>query len=481
LQPTGTPPASENLADAETFFLEGNRRMAEGDAVQAEACFRKALTLVPDLAEAHANLGLLLDQAGRPVEAEIHYRHSIAGNPNHGQTHLNLGVLLANQKRFAEAEAAYRNALELIPDSPAAWSNLGVLQACRKQEDAAEKCYRRAMALDANYRLARFNLSYLLLRQGRFEEGWPCLEARDWYGTLEKHLPCPRWRGESLQGKSLLIGLEAGHGDMIQFCRYASVLKARGAARITAICHPALKALFATMDGLDSAIALDEPLPPSEWDYWTPPLSIPFHCGTRLDSIPARLPYLHADPTKRRYWSAALNGDTVATGLRIGLAWKGNPRFENDAERSLPGLEILAPLGTIDGARFFSLQKGAGEDQAASPPSGLSLVNLAPRIADFSDTAAIVANLDLVICVDTAIAHLAGAMGKPCWALLPDYKADWRWLSGRSDSPWYPGVMRLFRQPRMGDWATVVAEVAGALQNLEARPQPGQGRLPKAH
>jgi Tfp pilus assembly protein PilF len=463
---------SDDFTSAAALFHEGNRFMADGDGPQAAACFRKAIRMVPDLAEAHANLGLVLDQAGILIEAEKHYLYSLACNPDHGQTHLNLGALLAQQKRFEEADAAYRRALKRMPDSAAVWSNLGVLQACRKQEAEAERSYRTAMALDANYRLARFNLSYLLLRQGRFEEGWSCLEARDWYAALEQRLPCPRWRGESLAGKSLLIGFEAGHGDMIQFCRYATVLKAQGAVWITVICHPALKTLFATLDGVDAAIAFDEPLPTTDWDFWTPPLSIPFHCQTRLDSIPATLPYLWADRKKLEYWSSVLTRDSVVDDVRVGLVWKGNPRFENDADRSLPDLEILAALGEIAGVRFFSLQKGVGEDNAARPPVGLPLVNLGPQISDFADTAAIVANLDLVISVDTAVAHLAGAMGKACWLLLPDYKTDWRWLTGRSDSPWYPGVMRLFRQPRMGDWGTVVAEVRAALQELAGNPAP---------
>lgn len=465
---------SEDVASAETLFHQGTRHMAEGDARLAEDCLRKAIRLDPELAEAHANLGLLLDQSGMPVEAEAHYLHSIICNPDLGQTHLNLGALLADQKRFEEAEAAYRRALELMPDSPAAWSNLGVLHACRKQEEGAERSYRMALALDADHRLAQFNLSYLLLRQGRFEEGWRCLQARDWHNPLEARLDCPRWRGEPLEGKSLLIGFEAGHGDMIQFCRYAAVLKAHGAARITIICHPALHTLFATLDEVDSVVALDQPLPPASWDFWAPPFSIPLHCQTRLDSIPASLPYLRADKEQAEHRASMMIGGGAPTDVRIGLAWKGNTRFENDADRSLPGLETLAPLGTIAGTRFFSLQKGAGEDQAADPPSGLPLVNLGPQISDFADTAAIIENLDLVISVDTAVAHLAGAMGKTCWLLLPDYKTDWRWLAGRSDSPWYPDVMRLFRQPRMGDWTTVVTEVSGALKQFVARPVAGR-------
>lgn len=452
---------SEFMTDAEALFFEGNRHQSDGYADRAQACFREAIRLVPDFAEAHANLGYLLDQAGCKAEAEEHYRHSIAGNPDVGQTHLNLGVLLAEQKRFAEAEEAYRSAINLDPNSPAAWSNLGVLQACRKQEVEAEQSYLRAIALDANYTQAQFNYSYLLLRQGRFEEGWRCLEVRNWYTRLEALLTMPRWRGESLEGKSILVGIEAGHGDMIQFCRYAAVLKARGAEKVDVICHPALKSLFASLASVDSVVALDKPLPDALWDCWTPPISIPHYCQTRLDSIPATLPYLWADPAKVSLWSSKI---PVSSGLRVGLVWKGNPRFENDADRSLPDLKTLAPLFAVDGVRFFSLQKGAGEDEAGNPPSGLSLASLGPQIADFSDTAAIVENLDLVICVDTAVAHLAGALGKACWVLLPDYKTDWRWLTGRSDSPWYPGVVRLFRQPRMGDWVSVIAEVRMALQ-----------------
>jgi Flp pilus assembly protein TadD len=457
---------SKSLVSVEELFIEGNRLMTTGDARKAEACFRELIRLLPDSAEAHASLGLLLDKQGMVGEAEHHYRHSISLNPDQGDIHLNLGMLLAKQKRFEEAEAHYRQVVELIPDSAVAWSNLGVLQACRKQETEAELSYRIAIAINPDHRLAYFNLSYLLLRQGRFEEGWRCLEMRDWYGQLEKNIPCPRWQGEPLQGRSLLISFDAGHGDMIQFCRYAKVLKARGAARITLVCHPALKTLFTTLDGVDTVLAFDETLPPAEWDYWTPPLSIPFYCRTRLDSIPVDIPYLRADRKLAERWSSVMSGECGPSDLRVGLVWKGNPRFENDSERSLPDLKALEPLGTIEGVRFFSLQKGAGEDEAANLPADLPLVNLGPHISDFADSAAIVANLDLIISVDTAIAHLAGAMAKECWTLLPDYMTDWRWLTGRTDSPWYPGVMRLFRQPRMGEWATVIAEVHSELQRF---------------
>jgi Flp pilus assembly protein TadD len=450
--------------EAEAYFYQGTRHMETGDVASAEACFRKAVQIAPGFAEAYANLGLLLDKSGDKVAAEIFYRRSLDLNPAYPETHLNLGALLANQKRFLEAEAAYRQAIERRPDSPVGWSNLGVLYACMKREGEAEQCYRAAMSRDESYATARFNLSYLLLRQGRFEEGWHCLEARNWSASLAARLSFPRWQGEPLSGKSILIGYEAGHGDMINFCRYAAELKALGAASIALLCHPPLKTLFSTLEGVDAVMSYDEPIPSSGWDFWTPPLSIPYHCKTRLDSIPAKIPYLHAPKNLVEKWALLL----PKKGLRVGLVWKGDPKFENDADRSLPSLDVLAPLWSVAGVNFISLQKGSGEDEAAQPPAGLPLLNLGPQLTDFADTAAVVMNLDLVICVDTAIAHLAGALGKPCWVLLPDYKTDWRWMTERTDTPWYPGIMRLFRQSTMGDWYSVVAQVVSSLEELEA-------------
>ena len=450
-------------AQAEALFLQGSRDMEAGNMAAAESCYRQAVQVAPDFAEAYANLGLLLEQKPDAVAAEACYRRSIELNPAYPQTHLNLGALLASQKRFAEAELAYIQAILLRQDGPAGWSNLGVLYACTKREQEAEQCYRNAIALDSSYRKARFNLSYLLLRQGRFEEGWLNLGYRNWQSGLEKILDGPLWQGEALAGKSILIGYEAGHGDMIQFCRYASVLKQQGASSVTMICHPALKNLFAATDGVDNVIALDEPIPKSGWDFWTPLLSIPHYCMTRIDSIPARIPYLHVPSDAIRKWAALL----PQAGSRVGLVWKGNPLFENDADRSLPSLNVLAPLRTVAGTSFISLQKGAGEEEAMHPPAGFPLTHVGSQLADFADTAAVVMNLDLVICVDTAVAHLAGALGKPCWVLLPDYKPDWRWLADRTDSPWYPGIMRLFRQRAMGDWDSVVAEVTAALQQWQ--------------
>lgn len=442
---------------AEALYFEGVRCMEAGEDTRAEDCFREALQFAPELAEACLNLGFLANRRGDAEAAESCYRHAVALDPSCPQGHLNLGAILADKKRFAEAEAAYSQAIALRPDAAAGWSNLGALYACMKRETEAEQCLRQAIALDKDYANARFNLGYLLLRQGKFEEGWHCLEARNWYAPLAAQLSCPLWQGEALAGKSLLVGYEAGHGDMIQFCRYLPLLKQQGVASISMICHPALKPLFEALPEVDELIGFDEPLPDRNWDFWIPLLSIPHRFNTRIDTIPAKIPYLQAPAERIEKWAPLL-----PDGFRVGLVWKGNPRFENDADRSLPSLGVLAPLADVSGVRFVSLQKGAGEAEAAHPPAGFPILDLGTRLQDFADSAAIVAQLDLVISVDTAVAHLAGALGKPCWLMLPEYKPDWRWLTERNDTPWYP-AMRLFRQHAMGEWNPVVAELVAAL------------------
>jgi Flp pilus assembly protein TadD len=456
------PTKSPELDGVEALFSKGIQHLESHDFPSAEGVFRRIIQVAPDLAEAHVNLGVTLEKTGAWQEAESCYACAVRLDPGCLRAHLNLGALLVNQKRFGEAGQLYDRAIELFPASPALWSNIGVLRTCLKDETEAERCCRTALRLDETYAKARFNLSYLLLRQGRFEEGLQALEARSWNLDLLARIPGPRWQGESLAGRSLLIGCEGGYGDMIQFGRYASVLKGGGAARIGIVCHPALKRLFATLPGVDAVVALGETIPGPDWDFWTLPLSLPLHCGTRLDSIPAPIPYLRAQSEEVLRWRSRLPME----GIRVGLAWKGNPLFENDADRSLSRLNLLAPLAAVRHVQFISLQKGAGQDEALQPPAGMRLFDPSPWIEDLADTAALLSTLDLVISVDTAVAHLAGALGIPCWVLLPHHKTDWRWLTDREDSPWYPGTMRLFRQPGPEDWTQVIEAVAAALERL---------------
>lgn len=449
---------------AEDFFYRGTQLLGEDRAAEAAHAFRQALVLAPHLTEAYINLGWLMEAETRYEEAEDYYHRALELDPAQLQTRLNLGTLMMDQKRFTDAEIHCRYATAIEPESPAALSNLGVLLACTKREKEAEECYRAALIADPDYRKAHFNLAYLLLRQGRYEEGWRRLEARDSNMRFDKTFYFPRWQGESLQGKSILIAYEAGHGDMIQFCRYADLVMQRGAARVTILCRPGLKTLFQCLRSVDDVIDFGESFPVSGWDYWTMPLSLPFLLDTRLDTIPDELPYLFPDRAQVKSWADAMAEEPRL--LRVGLVWKGNPLHENDADRSMPSLAMLAPLADISGVRYFSLQKGNGENEAASPTKPFSIEDLAPSINDFSDTAAIIANLDLVITVDTSVAHLTGALGKPCWVMLPQYMPDWRWLANRNDSPWYPHVMRLFWQKSAGDWAGLIGNVKTALQAL---------------
>lgn len=456
---------SQPPATFDSLFHTGVRLMNDGDAAGAEQAFRAAIAVDADISAAHINLGLLLTQRAAWGDAGQHYRIALALAPDQLHGYLHYGAMLAAQRRFEQAEQVYRHALAIDPKAHAVLSNLGVLLACTRRESEAEACYRAALAAAPGYRNASFNLAYLLLRQGRFDEGWAAFEARDWYARLERHFDLPRWHGEPLAGKTIIIGFEAGHGDMIQFCRYASLVKAQGAARVAIVCHPGLTTLFTRLAGVDAVFGFDEDVPRTGYDFWTPPLSLPRLFRTRVDSIPAALPYLHADPARAAAFAPLLGA--AGRALRVGLAWQGNPRFENDSERSLASLDVLAPLGDVPGVCFFSLQKGAGGIRTDQPPP-FALTDLARHIDNFDDTAALIMQLDLVIAVDTAVAHLAGALGKPVWVLLPAFKTDWRWLTERTDSPWYPGVMRLFRQDAAGKWLDVVAALSEALHEMAA-------------
>ncbi|WP_436566094.1 tetratricopeptide repeat protein [Janthinobacterium sp. HLX7-2] len=452
-----------DIRQAALLAMQGGTLLAAGDVAGAEASFQLALAHHPDDVVALSNLAWMRGQTGALQDAEAYYRRALAQSPDDVHLLQNLAALLMQCRRLAEAERIKRRVLALAPELFSAWSNLGVLLACAQRETEAESCYRRAIALDHGYANARYNLAYLLLRQGRLTEGWQMLEARPQPSAFADYFRFPRWQGEALAGKSLLICPEAGMGDMLLFCRYVPLLRQLGAAKVSVLCHPPLKALLQTLPGIDRVLAIGEAVPAEGWDYWVAVLSLPGLCGTTLETIPVPVPYLQAQPSAADAWAARLSPASQHTPLRVGLAWKGNPAFENDGERSLPSLDVLAPLGAVAGIQFLSLQKGAGEDEMSA---ALSLAGGAAALGDMADTAALIASLDLVISVDTAVAHLAGALGKPCWVLLPDYRADWRWMAGRSDSPWYPS-MRLFRQPSLGGWAPLIAHLAGELERWQ--------------
>jgi len=452
---------------AEQLFAESSTEIKADHFEAAEALLVKALDKDPRLAEAHANLAWLLDRRGSVGDAVRHYEVAIELQPDNARIHLNFGALLAELKFFHAAEAAYRRALLVDPSLPGTWCNLGALLAQNGRDEEAEKCLGTALQLDPKHAAAHFNLACLMLRQGRYPQGWLHLEFRDWYQPIELRLRCSRWKGQALAGLSILVVYEAGFGDMIQFCRYVTVLHRQGAAQVDVLCHPALKTLLQSLDGVGEVFGFDEDMSHSDWDYWVPALSLAHHSDTRLETIPADLPYLSAPIDVATRWQQEIDRLCPQGPLRVGLVWQGNPDFENDAQRSLPGLQTLAPLWDVPGVQFFSLQKGLGKHDVRRLQASQPMLDLAEQLSDFAETAAAIMQLDLVISVDTAVAHLAGALGKPCWVLLPSFMTDWRWLEERTDSPWYPGALRLFRQQCGHDWTPVIQAVCVALQ--EAR------------
>ena len=462
-------------SDAERLFHQGNAHLHAQDHERAEACFRDAVTIDPLLAEAHANLGwVVARRSGGSDLAESHYRRALALSSGDVQLRLNYGAFLAKMKRFKAAERVYTGAVDLDPQRPQVWSNLASLYAQMERFEDAEDCCRKSLALDPDYAKAHINLAFLCLRRGLFGEGLAHYEWRTWKADLSAHVSGPRWAGESLIGKSIVVGHEAGYGDAIQFCRYAGLLRQRGARRVALVCPQPLRALFATLEGVDEIVGFDEPLQ-GHWDTWTSLMSLPFHLQTRVDTIPAGLPYLHAPPQDVARWATRLPDART----RIGVVWQGGASFDNDADRSIPSLADLLPLrraaeqADLAGTRFVSLQVVRRPDDRSD--AALDLCDPTAGIETFADTAALVSNLDLVIGVDTSVLHLAGALGKPCWLLLPRHMTDWRWLSGRTDSPWYPQAMRLFRQPGAGDWNPVIEAVGEALAGFLAERRAAAG------
>ncbi len=390
-------------------------------------------------------------------EAVARYRRALALRPDYPEAHNDLGSALAQQGRLDEAVAHYGRALALRPDYPEAHSNLGSALADQGRLDEAVAHFRRALALKPDYPEAHSNLAMVLLAQGDMDAGWAEYEWR-WKMPhavkAARSFAQPRWRGEAAEGRTLLIHAEQGLGDTVQFCRYAPLAANRGLRVILEVQEPLVR-LLRGLPGVDRVVGQGEALPP--FDLHCPMLSLPLALATATESIPSAASYLHADPAQVAAWRTRLAA--MGSGrLRIGLAWAGNPDLPADHRRSLAP-DRLAPLFDLSGLHVFSLQK-----DGPAAPEAFPLTDLMGEVGDFADTAALVANLDLVISVDTAVAHMAAALGKPVW-LLNRFDSCWRWQAGRRDSPWYP-TLRLYRQPRPGDWAPVLAEVARDLRVL---------------
>jgi Flp pilus assembly protein TadD len=445
-----------NHADA--LNLLGMLAGQTGRLDAAPNLIRRAIAICSTNVAYYNNLGNALTDAGSLDEAIAVYRQAIALGPQDAKAHYNMGVALERKRQLDEAIAAYRQAIRLQPDFAEAHNNLGNGLIDKGQLDEAIAACRQAIALKPDYAEAHKNLSVAMLARGDFQQGWEEYEWR-WKckGSLSPlgNLPQPRWDGRPLEDRTLLLYTEQGLGDALQFIRYVPLVARRG-GRIVLECQAELQRLFQTIAGGCQIVARGQPLP--AFDLHCPLLSLPWVFGTTLASVPKEVPYLHPDAKDAGKWQHRLAGHSPF--VKVGLGWAGNPRNKTDRNRSIT-LARLAPLGQMPGVKAFSLQKGAAAAEAKTPPPGMELIDWTEELKDFADTAALIANLDLVIAVDTAVAHLAGAMGKPVWTLLP-FVPDWRWLLERQDSPWYPS-MRLFRQPSSGDWNGVIAQVAEAL------------------
>jgi tetratricopeptide (TPR) repeat protein len=464
---------------------------------EAEHCYRKALEVRPDLAEAYIQLGLLGLQQGSLDDAVYHFEKAVNVKPDSPEYYCNLGNAYQQKKNLERAADCYRKAIQIRSDYCQAHNNLGLILhhqgrleealnqfnlAMGMNSDLPEllvnignikkdfgeisegiKYLEKALAMNPEFPEAHWNFSLVLLTGGYLEQGWREYEWR-WKlkgNPLRQDIQRPLWKGEDLKGKRILLFPEQGFGDTIQFCRFVPMVIQRN-GRVILECQPELKSLLSSLEGIGEFILYREQ--PPDYDVQCSLLSLPLVFHTSLSSIPQTVPYLHPDPGLVKKWRMILSKEEMKK--KIGLIWAGRPEHVNDRNRSLM-LKNLAPLFLIPGIQWFSLQKGEAGSQIKELSLESDLWDCARALTDFSETAALIQNLDLVISVDTAVAHLAGALGKPVWTLL-HYSPDWRWMLKREDSPWYP-TMRLFRQSAYGDWGGVIEKVGRELENVLKR------------
>ena len=429
---------------------------AQGLPDAAIKSLQRALAIRPDYAEAHNNLGSQFEGQGLLAQALASYQRALALKPDLAEAHNNVGNLLQADGRLEESIASYQHALAIRPNYADALNNLGnALQAAGRLDEAVST-YDAALALRPDFADAQWNKSFALLLKGDFAAGWALFECR-WQLLAKpadpRQFSQPLWLGDSsLEGRTILLHHEQGLGDTLQMLRYVPLLAGQG-ARVIVRVPPVLAALAASVPGVGLVVVEGEALP--AFDLHCPCMSLPLATKTTLKSIPADVPYLFAPESARATWATRLGG---RTRRRIGLVWSGSAAHRNDRQRSL-ALRQLQPLLALD-AEFHSLQKEYRPDDQAVLASDGRLRDWSAQLGDFADTAGLLGQLELVITVDTAVAHLAGALGKPVWLLLP-FAPDYRWLLQRTDSPWYPG-MRLFRQPVSGDWESVIRSISSA-------------------
>jgi hypothetical protein len=430
-------------------------------------CHEQALSLAPGNQKVMNNLGVVRFLSNDLDGAQALYEAALAVQPDFPEVLSNLATIRRSKGDFGTAIFCCQKALALRGDYPEAFNNLGNALRDAMRLDEAVVAYEQAVRLKPDAADFHMNLGMALLGRGRFEEGWREYRWR-WkssqLSSSSRVLEQPEWEGEPGEGRVILVHAEQGFGDTLQFCRYAPLIRERGFRVIMLVQRP-LARLIKSLADVDQVVAEGDPLP--DFDVHCPMMSLPFALGTTLEAIPAAIPYLSADPVDVQRWRERMAA-LPDSDLRVGLVWAGNSRSRSpdliatDRARSLAP-QNFAPLVGVGGVRFFSLQK-----DGARAPGDFHLIDWMEYCNDFADTAAHIVNLDLVIGVDTAVAHLAGALGKPFW-MLNRFNSCWRWLENREDSPWYPETLRIFAQRRPGNWDEVFARVRGALAERASR------------
>lgn len=454
------------LAPGDRWFLHEAARLLRrgGKFAEAERTFRRLLQLSPHDAGALNGLGLTCYDTQRFAEAEQYYQQALMLLPDYVACRNNYAILLHKQDRHAEAVIEYQRVLEQQPGYADARFGYGTVLAHLNRMEEAEQAVSQALAGRINNSRMLSALGMIQLRRGNFYAGWLHYQQRYSADNPERFflrpaLAQPWWQGEDLSGKSILVLREQGMGDELQFCRYASRLKSEKNAREVIFAGSAtLAPLIALLPGIDRFITRSDPRPVTDTACML--LDLPRYFLDSSAPFGPLPPYLHAREADVARWELPRKNPTA---LRVGLAWKGARGHSNDRHRSFSHLTALAALWQVAGIEWISLQKGAGEEEALAAPAGQPLLALGHQFSDYADTAAVMAQLDLLITVDTSVAHLAGAMGIACWVILPGIATDWRWTEGREKSEWYP-QMRLFQRGADEDESQVVARVQRALK-----------------
>jgi len=447
----------------EAFCNMANVLTERRELIEARSYCERAIGLCPDYAQAHNQLGIILKALDQPQQAEACCRRAIALQPDLAESYNNLGILYKHQGRFDEAVPLYERAIELEPTYPEAYYNLGnVLKEQGRCHEAIVN-YRKAITINPDYADAHWNLAHAYLLTGNFQQGWMEYQWRHrvkFDAPLAAHdYPKPRWDGTPFNSKTLLIYSEQGLGDTLQFVRYLPAVKALG-GRVWLETWPPLIDLFRHQEGIDRLLeTTTEPIPSTDFDLCASIMDLPALLNTTQTTIPHRIPYLRVDAKSLAYWQQQITW----ADLKVGVVWAGSPSHGNDHNRSC-SLSLFEPLLAIPGIQWFSLQKGPAAAELHHLKAPQVIRPIAEHFSNWMDTACAVQCMDLIISVDTAVAHLAGALGRPTWVLLP-FAPDWRWMLERQDSPWYP-TMHLFRQSRPADWAGIFADIKDQLSNI---------------